>query len=169
VSTPRAPAPVAAEDWRAWVTRVALAAALAAVVGVVAAMAGIPWRDAVGAGSATVGGWYVSLATHALARALALAGPGWGRAGEWWAGPVGSLPALGVWALVAGLAAAIGGPPLLVFGGVAVVVANATFSVGALLRRSAASAERSGVDEPAAVRTVAGPLGPTRGDVTVAS
>ena len=131
-------APTAAEGWRAWATRVALAAGLAAMVGGVGVMAGIPWREAAGAGWAAVGGWYVSLATHALRRTLAVVAPGWGRGGDWWAGPLGSLPALGAWAMAAGLAAALGGPPLLVFGVVAVAVANATFTARALLRRYAA-------------------------------
>ncbi len=127
----------AIEDWRAWATRAGVAAALASVVGLGGAMAGIPWPEAAGAGSAAVGGWYVSLATHALARALAMAAAAWGSEAAWLAGPLASLPALGVWALAAGVTATIAGPPLLVFGVVSVLVANATFSAGALLRRLA--------------------------------
>ena len=138
----------ATEDWKAWATRVVVAAALAAVIGLAGTAVGIPWPEAAGAGWAAVGGWYVSLATHTLGRALAVVGAGRGRGPDWPPGPLGSVPALGVWALSSGLAAAIAGPPLLVFGVVSVVVANATFTAGALLRRYALDPSGDGSAHP---------------------
>ena len=101
-----------------------------------------------GDGAGPRGGWYVSLAAHALGRALAVVGAGRGRGPDWPPGPLGSVPALGVWALSAGLAAAIAGPPLLVFGVVSVVVANATFTASALLRRYALAPSGDGSAPP---------------------
>lgn len=144
------PPPPPAEGWRAWAARLIVAGGLAAVVGLGGAAVGIAWPEAAGAGWATVGGWYISLSTQALGRVLREVGTGWGSGQGWPGGPLAALPSLGVWALAAGLTAmATFGPPLLVFGAVSVVVANVTFSVGALLRRHAlVRADVAGVMTP---------------------
>lgn len=130
--------------WHGCVIRGTVALALIVVLAVGGTAVGSTWRQAVAIGAATVGTWYLSLATHQLRQATvamfrAMHRRDEGGCGRWvhavhLAGPAAGL---GACLLAATMAVVMGGPPMVVFGVVSVVVADVVFVVCRLLQQSA--------------------------------